>query len=253
MTGAFKYRSVARTHQGLVRSYNEDSYFERPDLGLWAVADGMGGLTSGDVASQSVVRTLALITRQDSGAGFVAEIKARLADANAELQALAASRHTPTPIGSTVAGLLVFADHFACFWAGDSRVYRLRRGDLDRLTRDHSLVQDIVDSGLLAPDRAESHPHASVIQRAVGVEEKLELEFTHARIEPGDLFLLCSDGLTRMVSDEELELELGRLPLEQACDVLIATVLERGAKDNVTIVLVMCLEGDASQQGNRHV
>jgi len=114
-------------------------------------------------------------------------------------------------------------------------------------------VQDIVDSGLLAPDRAESHPHASVIQRAVGVEEKLELEFTHARIEPGDLFLLCSDGLTRMVSDEELELELGRLPLEQACDVLIATVLERGAKDNVTIVLVMCLEGDASQQGNRHV
>ena len=240
MIAGLTYRSVACSHPGLVRAHNEDSYLERPDLGLWVVADGMGGMTAGDVASQAIVRALDEIAVQESGPAFVAEIKRRLAGVNDELRALAVSRQAPTAIGSTVAGLLVFRDHFACFWAGDSRIYRLRRGELDPLTRDHSLVQGMVDAGLLAPDKAETHPHASVIQRAVGVEETLELEFTHARIQPGDLFLLCSDGLTRMVGDEELEREIGRMPLETICDALLALVLERGAKDNVTMIVVAC-------------
>ena len=242
--GGLTYRSVACSHTGLVRSHNEDSYLDRPDLGLWAVADGMGGMTAGDVASQAIVRALNSLDVQPSGPAFVAEIKRRLAGVNDELRALAASRRTPTAIGSTVAGLLAFRDHFACFWAGDSRIYRLRGGELDRLTRDHSLVQDMMDAGLLSPEAAESHPHASVIQRAVGVDDTLELEFTHARIRPGDVFLLCSDGLTRMVGDEELERELGRLPLDAICDTLLALVLERGAKDNVTMILVACDAAD---------
>lgn len=240
----FQFQSVACSHPGLVRRHNEDAYLERADIGLWAVADGMGGMTAGDVASQAVVRALASIEPQPTGTAFVAAVTDRLADANAELRTLAASRNAPTAIGATVAGLLIFAEHFACFWAGDSRVYRLRRGELDRLTRDHSLVQDMIDAGQLAPEKAEAHPHASVINRAVGAEDGLELEFTHARIQPDDLFLICSDGLTRMVSDEELERELARLPLEQARDRLLAMVLERGAKDNVTLILIACLAAD---------
>ena len=241
MTGIMRYRSAARSHTGRVRTHNEDAYLERPEIGLWVVADGMGGMTSGDVASQAVVSAMAEMPAQATGAGYIAEITARLTQANAVLQALAHSRNTPTPIGATVAGLLMFGAHFACFWAGDSRIYRWRSGELDRLTRDHSLVQDMVDSGLLAPGLAESHPHASVIQRAVGVEATLELEFTHARVQPGDVYLLCSDGLTRMVADEELEQQVGGHPIEAVCDRLLELVLQRGARDNVTMILVSCL------------
>ena len=242
MTGLMRYRSAACSHTGRVRAHNEDAYLERPDIGpdtgLWVVADGMGGMTSGDVASQAVVQALAEMPAQATGSAYIAEITARLNQVNTDLQDLAHSRGTPTPIGTTVAGLLMFGAHFACFWAGDSRIYRWRGGELDRLTRDHSLVQDMVDSGLLAPELAESHPHASVIQRAVGVEPTLTLEFTHARVQPGDVYLLCSDGLTRMVGDEELEQQLGQRPLEAVCETLLQLVLQRGARDNVTMILV---------------
>ena len=231
-------RSVACTHVGLVRKHNEDSFLDRPDLGLWAVADGMGGMTAGEVASQAVVDALGGITGPLDAPRLKAEICARTEAVNAKLLDLAAQRGPDTTIGSTVAGLVVHSGHFACFWAGDSRVYRLRAGELDQLTRDHSLVQDMVDAGLLAPEDAERHPHASVIQRAVGVDETLVLDWVHAPIEPGDLFLLCSDGLTRMVGDAELEAALGRGPMEATCDALLSLTLQRGAKDNVTILLV---------------
>jgi serine/threonine-protein phosphatase Stp1 len=230
-------RSVGRSHVGLVRSHNEDSYLDRPDIGLWVVADGMGGMTAGDVASRLIVSTLDEIEEVKSAAALLQQVRMRVRGANAELRDLAAQRGA-NAIGSTIAGLIVHSGHFACFWAGDSRVYRSRAGELDRLTRDHSLVQDMVDAGLLHPDDAEKHPNASVIQRAVGVEDEVAMECVHARVEPGDRFLLCSDGLTRMVGDAELEAQLAYAPIELACDALINLVLERGAKDNVTIVLV---------------
>lgn len=235
-----RYRSVARSHQGLVRAHNEDSHLESTRTGLWAVADGMGGLSLGEVASQAVVRALGGIGPQVSGSGYVAAVKAALEAANAELRELATQRGETRGIGSTVAGLIAFDGHFAAFWSGDSRVYRLRDGDLDRLTRDHSLVQDMVDSGLLAPDRAESHPMASVITHAVGVDRELRVDFVHARIQPGDLFLICSDGLTRVVADGEIERVLQGQPMAQAAETLLAATLDRGAPDNVTLVLVAC-------------
>lgn len=231
-------RSVGCTHAGLVRSHNEDAFLERPDLGLWVVADGMGGMTAGEVASRAVVAALDGIAEPLEAAAMLAEIRARLAGVNAELLAMAGRRGPGTTIGCTVAGLLAHSGWFACFWAGDSRVYRFRGGELDRLTRDHSLVQDMVDAGVLAPEDAERHPHASVIQRAVGVDEALELQWNRARVQRGDVFLLCSDGLTRMVDDAELEEALGRGPIERVCPALLDMTLARGAKDNVTIVLV---------------
>jgi serine/threonine protein phosphatase PrpC len=234
-------RSVARSHVGLVRSHNEDSYLDRPDIGLWVVADGMGGMTAGDVASRLIVETLDEIEQVPSAAALLQQVRMRVRGANEELRELAASRGAATAIGSTIAGLIVHSGYFACFWAGDSRVYRSRAGELDRLTRDHSLVQDMVDAGLLQPDQAEQHPNASVIQRAVGVDDDVKMEVVHARVQPGDRFLLCSDGLTRMVSDEEIEVQLAQQAIEQACDRLLSLVLERGAKDNVTIVMVELL------------
>ncbi len=235
--GAARIHSVACSDVGLVRKQNEDSYLDRPDLGLWVVADGMGGMSAGDVASRAIVASLNEIVDVPDAASLMQEVRTRLAQVNAALRTLAAQR-AAAGIGSTVAGLMLRGGHFACFWAGDSRVYRFRNGDLDRLTRDHSLVQDMVDSGLLKSADAEAHPNASVIQRAVGVADELDLDGVHARTEPGDLFLLCSDGLTRMVTDEELEDQLGRGTIEEVSQALLALVMRRGAKDNVTIVLV---------------
>ncbi len=233
-----RIRSVACSHVGLVRKHNEDSFLDRPDIGLWVVADGMGGQTAGDVASRAIVASLNEIAEARDAASLMQEVGSRVAEVNTALRTLAQRRGPRVTIGSTVAGLLVRDGHFACFWAGDSRIYRYRARELDRLTRDHSLVQDMVDSGLLAPADAEKHPNASVIQRAVGVEDKIELDGVHAELEPGDMFLLCSDGLTRMVNDEELEDQLGRGTIEDVSQALLATVLQRGAKDNVTIILV---------------
>ncbi len=236
--GGAGLRSAACTHVGLVRGHNEDSFLDRPDIGLWAVADGMGGMTAGDAASQAVVAALSGIAGPLEAPALIGEVRRRIGAVNAELRRMAHRRGPDVTIGTTVAGLVVHSGHFACFWAGDSRVYRHRGGELDQLTRDHSLVQDMVDAGLLLPDEAERHPHASVIQRAVGVDDDLKLDWVHAPVEPGDIFLLCSDGLTRMVADSELEAALGQDCIERACGTLLALTLDRGARDNVTMVLV---------------
>lgn len=236
--GEASARSVGSTHVGLVRAHNEDAFLERPDLGLWAVADGMGGMTAGEVASQAVVAALDDIRGPLEATAMLAEIRTRLAAVNTHLLDLAASRGPDTTIGCTVAGLILHSGYFACFWAGDSRIYRLRAGELDQLTRDHSLVQDMVDAGVLAAEDAERHPHASVIQRAVGVDPELELQWGHARVEPGDVFLICSDGLTRMVPDALLQQTLAQNPIDRACTALIDLTLQRGARDNVTVILV---------------
>ncbi len=236
--GGPRLRSVACSHVGLVRKHNEDSFLDRPDIGLWVVADGMGGMTAGGVASQAIVTALDDLPMPLDAPDMIREVRARIERVNGELREMAERRGPTTTIGSTVVGLVIHSGHFACLWAGDSRIYRLRNGELDRLTHDHSLVQEMVDAGLLLPEQAEAHPNASVIRRAVGVDDDIVLDTVHAQVLAGDLFLLCSDGLTRMVGDEELEDELARGPIEAVSERLLAMVLERGAKDNVTFILV---------------
>jgi serine/threonine protein phosphatase PrpC len=221
-----------------VRRHNEDAFLERPDLGLWVVADGMGGMTAGEVASRMIVESLGALVGGLDPAACLAQIRRRLDEVNAALRTMAADHDTARVIGSTVAGLLLQGHAFTCFWAGDSRVYRQRAGRLDRLTRDHSLVQELVDGGLLAPEQAEHHPHASVIRRAVGADDVLVADYVEGQAAPGDIFLLCSDGLTRMLSDEELQERLAAGAIETGSADLLEAVLQRGARDNVTIVLV---------------
>src|SRR5262249_37208904 len=161
-----------------------------------------------------------------------------LQDANRTLQSMAQSGGGRRTIGSTI--VLMAADEmsFGCLWAGDSRAYRLRGGALDQLTRDHSLVQQLVDTGDIDPRLAANHPNANIILRAVGASPELELDEVHGEVQPGDVFLLASDGLTRLVSDEELVAQLRAPDLEASADRLLEMCLSRKAPDNVTFVIV---------------
>lgn len=229
---------VSRTHPGLKRKVNEDSILVRSERGFWAVADGMGGHESGDVASAKVVEALAMVPPDHRLETFVSESIAALSIVNSELIRLAQSANRPRTIGTTVVGLAISGARFGCFWAGDSRAYRIRRGEIAQLTRDHSLVQDLVDAGMLDPGEAEDHPNANVVTRAVGASEALDVDTSTGDAQPGDYFLLATDGLTRVVSDSEIYAELTTAPIADAAETLIQKVLSRGAPDNMSLIIV---------------
>jgi serine/threonine-protein phosphatase Stp1 len=232
------FECVSRTDVGLRRKINEDAVLVRTPRGLWAVADGMGGHEAGEVASAMVTEALSRVHPVEHLDTFVEEAVAALKEANHALIQLARSDTGGRTIGSTVVGLAIRNREYRCFWAGDSRAYRLRGGEVVQLSRDHSLVQDLVAAGMLGADEALHHPQANVITRAVGVTEALKVDTVSGDVLPGDLFLLASDGLTRVVEDDELAVELGKGPLAEAADRLLATVLARGAPDNVSLIIV---------------
>ena len=156
----------------------------------------------------------------------------------AQLIALAGSGDVQRTIGSTVVGVAIANGQYRCFWAGDSRAYRVRDGKIEQLSRDHSLVQSLVDAGMLKPEEAEGHPNANVITRAVGVSEELMVDVVGGDARTGDLFLLASDGLTRLVGDSEILAELVSKAPPAAVSRLVEMVLARGAPDNVSIIIV---------------
>ncbi len=233
--GAFKYLSVGSTHVGCVRTLNEDAFLNRPDKGLWAVADGMGGHDGGELASAATIDALEGINNFASAYAFRDAATQALIGANERLLEFSADRGT---MGSTVVSLLAHEAHYACLWAGDSRAYLYRAGALRRLTRDHSLVQEMVDAGAISEEGARGHPRSNVITRAVGAREQLHIETVFGAIHAGDRFLLCSDGLTGVVSDREIAAAMIRAPLEAAAERLLDQALARGAPDNVTLVLI---------------
>ncbi|HEX4761618.1 MAG TPA: protein phosphatase 2C domain-containing protein [Sphingomicrobium sp.] len=233
-----RFECVSRTHVGLKRKINEDSILVETGRGLWAVADGMGGHEAGEVASAAAVDALRRLPAIGDLDELVAEATEALRGANAQLIALAQSNRSERTIGTTVVGIAIADGHFRCFWAGDSRAYRLRGGAIVRLSRDHSLVQDLVDAGMIKPEEAERHENSNVITRAVGVREVLEVDSVGGDAEPGDMFLLASDGLTRLVDDRELAAELGNGSLDEVAHRLLETVLARGAPDNVSLIIV---------------
>jgi serine/threonine protein phosphatase PrpC len=243
MSYSLAYESVARTHVGRVRELNEDRFVDRPLMGLWAVADGMGGHQAGDVASGMIAEALDQIGPVTSGYVFLDEVRESLAVVNRSLVARAAALQRGSVIGSTVVVLLSYEGHFACLWAGDSRGYVLRQGTLRQITRDHSLVQQLVDSGDLSAEDAKRDRRSNVITRAVGVHADLVVDVVQGMIESGDIYLLCSDGLTGHVEDAEIEAILAQQSLEAAAETLISLALERGGKDNVTLVVIAASPG----------
>ncbi len=230
-------RYSMRTHVGRVRSANEDAVLALPELQLFAVADGMGGHENGAFASATVTECLSALDPGLSGGELMQEAREAILTAHRTILGESA-RNDGATIGATVVVLLIANGHFACLWAGDSRLYLLRRGELMRVSRDHSLVADLVEAGQITDEEAESHPHANVITRAVGVGETLEIDKRRSNVLPGDRFLLCSDGLTKYADDLFLRHMLQREPIETVSERLLAAALDGGGADNISVIVV---------------
>jgi serine/threonine protein phosphatase PrpC len=228
---------TSRTHVGHKRKLNEDSLLASVDDRIWVVADGMGGHDAGEVASAMVVDALAAMQPATSFLNRIGKAIGTLETVNAELISLAQSDGSDRTIGTTVVGLMADDDEFCCFWVGDSRAYRISGGAITQITRDHSLVQELVDSGMLEAERAEHHPNANVLTRAVGASASLKVDTVTGSLERSDLFLLASDGLTRLVAEDEIASAFSGATLDAAADKLLDLALARGAPDNVTFVI----------------
>jgi serine/threonine protein phosphatase Stp1 len=239
-----EFEHVSRTHVGCRRTRNEDAVIECPAAGLWAVADGMGGHEAGDLASMTVVE--ALVECTSGGKPGLRQVLMALELANARLADLSRSKFNGRTIGSTVVGIIFDGSEFHCFWAGDSRAYRIRDGRIEQLTRDHSVVQDLVDAGKLSLEEAKTHPDSNIITRAVGVSDVLDAETLSGEVLPGDTFLLASDGLTRLLGDEELLAEIDGKDLNQGASRLLELSLERDAPDNVSLAIVRARQIDSA-------
>ncbi|MCK0195938.1 protein phosphatase 2C domain-containing protein [Ancylobacter sp. 6x-1] len=236
---SFVFETGATTHEGKVREVNEDNYLVRSGIGMWAVADGMGGHHAGRLASTAVINTLATVAEYESASGFLTECAHALEAANAHLREAARSMSLDM-IGSTVVLLLVRGSSYACVWSGDSRMYRIRDGVIAQLTRDHSEVEDLITQGVLSREEARHWPRRNIITRAIGAGEQVELEIVNGEVEAGDVFLLCSDGLTGHLDDVEIASRMMGDDPQKMADSLVEATLERGASDNVTVVVVRC-------------
>jgi serine/threonine protein phosphatase PrpC len=233
-----RVESAARTHVGKVRRINEDACLDRADLGFWAVADGVGGWHAGDRASGLVVELLGSVGSGNSGAALLAAVRERLEFANAQLLREAAASGRPS--ATTVVVLLISGRYFACVWAGDSRLYLWRAGQLQQLSRDHTEAQALVDAGLMTLEEAERQTNRNAIARAVGAGENLDLEMLQGPLEDGDVFLLCTDGLTKMLRDQEIAATLPGESPQAVVTTLLDLALARGAVDNVTVIAARC-------------
>jgi len=240
-------RSSAATHRGARRADNEDACLERPDLGLWAVADGAGGHQAGALASARLIDALDGIPAGLDAPELLAEIRARVDAVHQNLIDEAGRMGAGATVASTALIFCIRRQHFACLWAGDSRAYRWCDGSLQRLTRDHSLVQELVDIGELEADEAEGHPRANIITRAVGAGDAglFMLDKITDVVRAGDRFLLCSDGLTKSMSEDEIGVLLQRAG-DDAAPLFIEAALARQARDNVTAIVIQVDAVDAA-------
>jgi serine/threonine-protein phosphatase Stp1 len=243
------FRSSAATHAGTANRMNEDAYVNRPDLGLWAVADGAGGHVAGEIASAEVATLLQSIDAGLSASEMLVEVRTRLEAAHARLHGEASRLGSGAMVATTVVVLMARDDHFACLWAGDSRAYLLRGHSLTRITRDHSLVQVLVENGTISEAEAARHPQANVITRAVGADiDLLELDKRTGQLQAGDRLLLCSDGLSKTVP-EELLAELLSGDDDTAAERLVTAALMAKVTDNVTAVTIDFSAGGRSAVG----
>ena len=235
-----RWESTVQSHRGCVRRVNEDAVLDRPDIGLWAVADGMGGYETGAVASRMVVDALGGVPAGGRLSGLVDAVEDVLMDVNTRILAHAEQHLDGRMIGTTVVTLILRDRAGACVWAGDSRLYRLRDGRFEQISRDHSHVQELIDEGELLPEDAEGHAEANVITRAVGALPALFAEATVFSVREGDVFLLCSDGLYKEMVAQEMVDQLANRSAATAAHDLLDQALARGARDNVSVVVVDC-------------
>ncbi|MFN2098718.1 PP2C family protein-serine/threonine phosphatase [Altererythrobacter sp. MF3-039] len=233
-----RFHSASRTDVGLKRKINEDSLLDLTDRSMWAVADGMGGHEAGEVASAMVVEALERSVTEIELGPALRQVEAALLEANTEMVEMMVGDRL-RKMGSTAVGLIIADDgRYFCFWVGDSRGYRVRDGQIQQITRDHSLVQKLVDNNLLTPEEAEHHPDANVITRAVGADKVLEIDHVVDVAQANDIFIIASDGLTCCVEANEICQVVTSGNPAQACGELVDMVLARGAPDNVSVIVI---------------
>lgn len=233
----FGWRSISLTDTGVIRQVNEDNFLHNPEQAHWAVADGMGGHQGGDVASEMIVENLKPLSQMASLSDFIDRVEDTLLATNESLKKLADSRNTV--IGSTVVGAILFSGHLTFYWVGDSRAYLYRNGKLTQVTTDHTLVQELLERQEITPEQAINHPEKNVITRAIGTHDLLYIDYYMIPFEKGDKFLLCSDGVEKELPDSELEEYFTSSDdIEDIATQILSEVLDRGARDNVTLSIV---------------
>lgn len=226
-TGAFA--SAGASHVGRVRRVNEDRLLDRPDRGLWAVADGMGGMARGDLAAEAAIAALSMLA--DAGAVDCEAVAAALAETDRRLRADPAMQGG----GTTIVVLLAGEAGATLFWAGDSRAYRLEPARAVMLTRDHSLVAALVAAGLVEAAAADNHPQANVVTRALGAGDPAPVERLRIDFAPGDRLMLASDGCYRSLAPGDAPLNRG---VEDCAARLVANAVARDGSDNASCVVV---------------
>ncbi len=226
------------TNVGRVRSVNEDAILSKPELGLWAVADGMGGHEVGDVASKMILEAIDYIEPSNDLTCLVNDVEDALIEVNQRLLDYSRDVLDNKTVGSTIVVLIISGRVGICMWVGDSRLYRYRKGQLERLTRDHSRVEELIEQGRISEQEAENHPESNVITRAVGVDEDFCVDINAFDASTGDTFLLCSDGLYNMLDQDELSAHLEKSENNEKVNQLIESALDKGAPDNVSVIVV---------------
>jgi protein phosphatase len=230
---------------------NEDACLSLPERGVWVVADGMGGHSFGDRASRYIIESFEDFPEFDDLNDMADYARQSLDKVNDRIRGEMADRSDGGVMGSTVAVLLLCKRHFCVLWIGDSRIYMLRSGKLRQLTKDHSVVQQMIDSGEIKAEEARGHPASNRITRAVGVATRLQIDEFREELRDGDALLLCSDGLVLEVDDDEIAAILDDNDCQSATRELLELSLERGARDNVTVQVVRLEETTGSDWRSR--
>ena len=227
-------RICHRTHQGLVRTSNQDNWLA--ESALYGVADGMGGHRGGEIASRVALE----VFRNAIGKKKPSEdvLRRAMEAANRRVYEMSQQDENLHGMGTTMSVLWMRKNSLLIAHVGDSRVYRLRGGELTQITDDHSFVAELVRKNVITAEMAKNHPHRNIITRAVGVDPAVEVDVLEETMEPGDIWLVCSDGLHGMVEDAEMQQILTGMDLEDAAERLLSRALENGGYDNVTLVLV---------------
>lgn len=250
---------------GMQRSHNEDSIASDPQLGLAVLADGMGGYRAGEVASAIAVSMVVEEIRTgmrgigrtevDRATGLYKEtllLRQAIGKANSAIHQTAKSQPQCKGMGTTIVSVLFYDDRMTVAHVGDSRLYRLRGEDFEQITVDHSLLQELVDKGFYTREQARDSLNKNLVTRAVGIEADVEPDVHEAAVEPGDTFLLCSDGLSDLVADEEMHSTLKHCGenLERAASELVAKANENGGKDNISVILARALKPFPMSKGS---
>ncbi len=252
-----KFVHVELTDVGKVRDHNEDAISAQPDVGLWVLADGMGGYNAGEVASGIAVKTIGDLVAEacrrekrnevEPVTGLMRQtiaLRDAIMRANKIINQTAQSQPQCEGMGTTLVACLFYDNHASIAHVGDSRLYRLRGNKFEQITMDHSLLQELVDRGFYSPEEAQRSTNRNYVTRALGVESTVDVEVQEIEVQKGDYFLLCSDGLPDMVEDEDIHLTISTFDnnVETIAEQLIKLTNDNGGRDNVSVVLVRVIE-----------